>query len=167
MNTDKQLTTIGRAEKIFLPDFGMGPLPAKVDTGADISSIWATDISGTEEGLEFTPFGPSSPYFTNRRIVIPQKQYRVTRIANSFGEREMRYVVKLRVKIANRTIRATFSLANRRGKLYPILLGRRFLKGKFVVDVSLGDPLRQEEKLRRNKMRIELEDMGGKLEKQI
>jgi len=39
----------------------------------------------------------------------------------------------------NRVIRAEFSLANRGSMRFPVLLGRKLLRNKFVVDVSLKD----------------------------
>ena len=141
----KKLTTIGRAEKLDLLDFGITDVPAKIDTGADTSSIWATKVQEKEDGLYFVLFGPDSPHYTGvvQRFTAPD--YSMTRVANSFGQKELRYKVKLRVKVKGRAIRATFTLSDRSQKTYPILLGRRLLHGKFVVDVSGGAPLLEEE----------------------
>lgn len=154
-------TVIGRAEQIELVDFGNQVIIAKIDTGADISSIWASDVIEKNGKLSFVLFGEKSPYYTGKVIHLKTPDYRLTRIANSFGTKELRYVVQLRVRIHDRVINAVFSLADRSSKTYPILLGRRLLNRKFLVDVSKGQPLLAEEKSRRRKLHIELGQEEG------
>ncbi len=156
MAMKKPLTIIGRAEKIRFPDLGGMLVPAKVDTGADISTLWATGVHEVAEGLEFTPFGSGSDHYSAAPVVLPKGKYRLTRIANSFGVKEMRYVVKLRVEVKGRIIRASFSLSNRSTKTYPVLLGRRLLHGKFLVDVAAGSPLLDKENEGKEKLRLSL-----------
>jgi len=144
--TAKPLTPIGRAERVRLPQHGDMLIPAKVDTGADTSSIWASDVREHDGMLEFVLFGKGSQYYTGQTLTVPPSAYRVTTIANSFGHRELRFVVKLHVVLGGRLVRASFTLADRSSKVYPILIGRRLLKNKFVVDVAQGSPLIAEEK---------------------
>jgi hypothetical protein len=153
-----ELKTIGRAELIDVVDFGFANVPAKVDTGADSSSIWATDIREVADGLHFVLFGPGTPFYTGQ--VITTKTYTVTRVANSFGHKEYRYKVKLRVRIHGRLIRATFNLADRSSKAYPILLGRRLLNGKFLVDVAQGSSMYKATKLKSQVLLKELEQQA-------
>jgi len=144
-STKSQLAIIGRAEKVALPDYNLTDIPAKVDTGADSSSIWASAIAENKGKLSFELFAPGSVYYTGETIVLPKSAYTQTRVESSFGHRETRYKVKLSIKIKNRTIKASFTLSDRSGKTYPILIGRRLLSGKFLVDVKAGDPLLDEE----------------------
>lgn len=155
MKETKALTIIGRAEKVFFPMLSTY-LPAKVDTGADLSSIWATKIKEIDDELQFVLFDTQSKHYTGDIIKLPKSGYRLTRVANSFGHKELRYVVKLPIEVAGRKINATFTLADRSKKLYPILLGRRMLKGKFLVDVAKGDPLHYEEKRKYDNLQKEL-----------
>jgi hypothetical protein len=136
-------------------------IPAKIDTGADSSSIWASGVARHGETLQFVLFAPGSEYYTGQIISLYASDYRQTRVSSSFGHREVRYVVKLPVKILGRTIQATFTLADRSGRTYPVLLGRRLLKNKFLVDVTKGQPLLKEERKKRDALSIvlaELED---------
>jgi hypothetical protein len=110
------LSIIGRAERIDLPRHGIFGVPAKVDTGADSSSIWVTDITEKDGMLSFTFFGPGSKYYTGDKVTIPASQYTLTRISNSFGQKEVRYSVKLTIVLQGRMIRATVTLANRANK---------------------------------------------------
>ena len=154
-------TIIGRAEQIQLADYDNQLITAKVDTGADISSIWASNVMEEDGTLSFVLFGSDSPYFTGETVRLKHPQYRLTWIANSFGTREQRYVVKLRIRINGRTIKALFSLADRSSKTYPILLGRRLLNKKFLVDVSRGKALMDKEKAKRRKLHISLGQEEG------
>jgi ribosomal protein S6--L-glutamate ligase len=146
--TKKTFTTIGRAENVDFPMLGVFDVPAKVDTGAESSSLWASSVEETDDGLKFVLFAKSSKYFTGKHIIVPASSYSLTRVASSFGHSETRYKVRLQVIVHRRKIRATFTLSDRSQMVYPILLGRRLLQGKFLVDVSGGSPLKSEEEER-------------------
>ena len=50
-NNHKEKTIIGRAERVKFPACANAVLHARIDTGAKTSSIWATDVKETAEGL--------------------------------------------------------------------------------------------------------------------
>jgi len=145
----KNLTVIGRVEKVDLPQLSAINVPAKIDTGADVSSIWICKLKRIDDVINVTFFGPESEYYDGKNHEFLPKQYTVTRIANSFGHKEDRYKIKLKIKIKDRLIFGTFTLADRSAKLYPIIIGRSLLQNKFLVDVSKGAPLKSEEKARK------------------
>lgn len=149
----KTKDVIGRAEHVSLPELNVKFVPAKIDTGADLSSIWATAIREKDGVLSFKLFGPKSKFYSGKRIEIESPNYLLTRIASSFGHRELRYVVKLQVEVGGRVIKASFSLSDRSRKTYPVLIGRKLLNGKFLVDVTKGRPLLALE----NKKRVKLD----------
>lgn len=131
----KDLLKIGTIEHLSLPDDQIQDIPAKIDTGADGSSIWATDIKLKADGkLVFKFFGPASPYYKNQLVITTA--FRTITVRNSFGHEESRYKINLRVKVGTRTISCWFSLADRSRNNYPILLGKNFLKNRFIVDVA-------------------------------
>ena len=154
------LAIIGRAERIDLPKAGIFKVPAKTDTGADSSSIWASKIVETPSGLECVLFGPGSEFYTGQALHFDPDEYEQTRVANSFGEKEFRYKVRLTIRVRGRLVRGSFTLADRSAKTYPILLGRKLLAGKFVVDVKAGEPLLKEERQKRAQLKEDLKDMG-------
>lgn len=125
---------IGSTVSISIPGSGIFDLPAKVDTGADGSAIWASNIIENKGVLEFCLLGPESDKFTGK--IIKTSDYSTVKVKNSFGSSEKRYKVRLSVKVEGRRVRARFSLANRTLKSYPALIGRRLLKKRFIVDVS-------------------------------
>jgi hypothetical protein len=151
---DKKI--IGRAEKVNLPSLGLSKIPAKIDTGADASSIWCSRIKVTGDNLQCVFFGKESEFYTGDKLLFNMRDVELTRVANSFGHRELRYKIKLPVEIKGRKINATFTLTDRSTKLYPILIGRSLLKNKFLVDVSRGTPLHEEENERLKRLRKEM-----------
>lgn len=136
-------TTIGRVEKITFVDAGVNGLKAKVDTGAYRSSVWATDIQEQNGVLSFKLLGPKAEHYSDK--VVTTNEYKLVLVENSFGHKQQRYSVFLRVRIAGKHIRSNFTLANRAEKTYAVLIGRKMLKNRFLVDVSKGDPLDDEE----------------------
>ena len=137
----KNLKSIGTIELVSLPNDGVQDVPAKIDTGADSSALWASSITERDGTLSFTLFGKTSPFYTGN--VLTTSDYKVISVKNSFGHAELRYKVKLKLVLAGRTIQATVNLANRKYNRYPILVGRRTLQGKFVVNVA-KKPARKE-----------------------
>lgn len=134
----KSLPIIGNSVRIKVA--GIPKIPAKVDTGATISSIWASDIRLTPDNqLEFSLFAPESPLYTGERILVDN--FKVRKVRNSTGQETIRYMVGLSTVIKGRKIRVTYTLADRSRNDFPVLIGRHALKGKFLVDVSrLGVP---------------------------
>lgn len=156
-----QLTVIGRAERADLLDLGVNKVPVKIDTGADASSIWAHVVERRDDNLHVIFFDKKSAFYTGTEHVFALDEYVMTRVANSFGHHEIRYKVKLRIRIKRRIIKGTFTLSDRSKKLYPILIGRALLNRKFIVDVSKGNPLRIEEQERAYKLKADLEILKG------
>lgn len=161
MNTD--LTIIGRAEKADFPELNAKRVPVKIDTGADACSIWVESAEVRGGKLYVVFFGKESSLYSGKQHVFGSRQYSTTRIASSFGHRELRYKVKLKIAIKGRLINATFTLSDRSAKLYPVLIGRTLLRSKFLVDVSKGSPLRAAEKERAQRLEKELKLRGDTL----
>ncbi|MDB5165707.1 MAG: hypothetical protein JWM00_597 [Candidatus Saccharibacteria bacterium] len=152
------LTIIGRAERAILPELSTKRIPVKIDTGADACSIWAHMTEEKNGKLHVIFFGPDSKYYDGKEHVFNPRDYSLTRVANSFGHKELRYKVKLKITVKDRTIRGSFTLSDRSKKLYPILIGRSLLRNKFLVDVSKGNPLITEERKRAQRLKTELEN---------
>jgi len=60
-------------------------------------------------------------------------------IKSSNGTSRLSYVIKTEVEIFGKTYKTDFSLNDRSEMKYPILLGRKFLKKGFLVDVNSYD----------------------------
>lgn len=132
---NRTLPLVGSTEWISVGRYS--DVPAKVDTGAESSAIWATNIRVKPDGtLKFTLFGEKSPLYTGRVFTRTPGNYKVGIVRSSNGHEQIRFRVYFRVKIAGKTIRALFSLADRSHNNYPVLVGRRTVAGKFLVDTS-------------------------------
>jgi hypothetical protein len=87
--------------------------------------------------LEFVLLDEEHPEFTGMKFTFTEFTKR--EIKNSFGEAEMRYVIKTTIQLFNRKIRAEFSLSDREKLRFPVLLGRRILRNRFLIDVTKKD----------------------------
>lgn len=156
MAADKIVTIVGRVERVNLPSLGLKRVSAKIDTGADASSIWCSKLEFSDAGLKCVFFGKGSPFYNGKKIIFQSNEIDLTRVSSSFGHSELRYKVKIPMEIKGRTIKASFTLTDRSTKLYPILIGRSTLQGKFIVDVSKGTPLHEEEGGRQKRLKREM-----------
>jgi hypothetical protein len=147
---------IGRAERIDFPEQGVKGVPARIDTGAKTSAVWASQIRRVEDELQFVLFDIDSPFYTGD--VVHTKDFTQTVVASSNGAQQQRYVVKLLVRLGGKKVRATFTLANRSQQVYPVLIGRKSLSGKFVVNVKQGKPLSTGERKRSEELKSHLEE---------
>lgn len=133
--TDFHKVVVGRSEVLSFVEFSPNSIPAKVDTGAYRSAVHATNIKEKEGVLSFTLLG-NHPVCEAMEFRVETTDFSKVMVANSFGHEEERYEVQLRVKIGPKVFPARFTLANRSKKIYPILIGRKILNGRFIVDTS-------------------------------
>jgi hypothetical protein len=131
-----QKQIIGATEVIEIVDANLS-FKARVDTGAKTCSIHAEGINvdSSEENPEGKPI--------SFRIVNKHGQSRQinTRVASAVivktaEGKEQRYTVPLTVKWHDSEKTILFTLNDRLTMAYPILLGRNWLRGSFLVDVE-------------------------------
>lgn len=134
MPASEKPQVIGAKTLVDFPDQQLSAVPAKVDTGADSSAIWATSIEEKDGVIKFVLFDVGAPWYNGK--TISASNYSVRSIKNSFGDSEYRYKISLPVVLNGRKFNARFTLSDRRNNRYPILIGRQTLKNRFVVDVS-------------------------------
>jgi hypothetical protein len=125
------LRMIGREVRVRLAS-GFA-LDAKVDTGADSSSIDARNIEpferDDEDWVRFEVMSNDGQNATLERRVVET----VTIISSS--GREERYVVELDVCVGDLMLPTEVNLANREGLDFRMLIGRGFLvRGHFLVN---------------------------------
>lgn len=132
-NNNSSLEIIGSTEYVNVAS--IEKVPAKIDTGADSSSIWASNINMKQDGtLTFSLFNEKSPFYTGE--ILETTNYMVRAVRSSHGDEQIRYRVELPLTIGDQSFTTTFTLANRSRNNFPILIGRRTLDGRFLVDVS-------------------------------
>ena len=125
--------TIGRVDKVSFPGLNLCNINIKVDTGAYTSSIHSHDVMEVEvngeKHLEFKLLDPSLLDYNN--VVFRAKSYTEKIVKSSFGNVEHRYIIKTNILIFE------LSLSDRSDMNFPILLGRKFLNKRFLVNTSL------------------------------
>ena len=134
-----KMLTIGRREEVNFPDLGLFDINAKIDTGAYTSSLHCYDIREKSGELHFRLVEPSQTEFEVPDQVFTD--YSETNVKNSFGEIEKRFVIFTKVEIGGKSLKSYFSLTNRGTMKFPVLIGRRLLNKRFIVDVSLANNL--------------------------
>jgi len=133
---------IGRWVYIDLPDVDLENVKAKVDTGAYRSSLHCDFVEEYSDNgdtyLSIVTTDLSGKPMTDHASSV--KLIKKILVKSSNGLKQERPVVMLPVRLAGNLYEVEFTLTNRQDMKFPILLGRKFLRDKFVVDVSLDDP---------------------------
>lgn len=139
MNKTKQITMpmLGRSEVIHFIDVAIHDVPAKIDTGAYRSAIHASNIRLSPDGkqLSFDLLG-GHPVFGKYSKTIQTDTFKQVEVENSFGHRETRYEVDFEITMGDTTCVTGFTLADRKNKAFPVLIGRTLLNKRFIVDTS-------------------------------
>lgn len=129
-----KLTTIGRIEHIALPGLGVARVGAKIDTGAYRSALHYQRLKvRTVDGVKYLTVVFQMGGRRKTRIF---RIFKRVSVKSSNGETSRRYLISTRVCLGPHTVRAQFTLFDRSDMKYQVLLGRKFLRGRFVVDVS-------------------------------
>lgn len=107
------------------------PLLAKLDTGADRTSIDAQALQPFDRDgkvwLRFRVGGPAGP-------LLERAQQGGVRVRQESGVSLERPIVRMVLRVDGQTVPVEASLADRSSFDYPLLLGRDVLRGRFLVD---------------------------------
>lgn len=149
---------IGRADKVDLPDFGAFDIEAKIDTGAYTSAIHCSKIKEKKKDgkrqISFRILDSHIAVVEHRRYVTTR--FKKKKVRSSSGHVEKRYFIEAYVILFGKRILAEFSLSDRETMRFPVLLGRKLLKNRFLVDVSLTDVSYQQKQQRAATRRSQL-----------
>jgi len=133
--TTKEIPIYGYIENIYI-DNGRLKLKAKLDSGAKTSSLNALEVVEFErDGKEWIKFYMKNP--ENKEKVAFEKQIiRHTKIKQQGTENQKRPVVMMEIQLGNTRVEREFSLVSRDKFIYQVLLGRNFINGIALIDVS-------------------------------
>jgi hypothetical protein len=155
----KYPVVIGRFEHIDVVG-KLENIPAKIDTGAYRSSIHASDIQVVKkqykEILRFTLLG--HPVFRRKRT-LETRTFRKLKIKSSNGHVSERYEIMLKVRLGYKVFTTPFTLASRDENVFPVLVGRKAMNKRFLVDPDRAGMSRIELKLAAVKVHVDEEDM--------
>ncbi len=131
--SDKKI--VGKKELISIVDLDLYNLDAKVDTGADSNALHCDHIYiDDDDFVHFTLLDEVHEAYHGRKMKMPL--YKVKNVRSSNGELQTRPSIKVSVEFFGKKYKTVISLTNRADMKYPMLIGRKFLSGKFLVDVS-------------------------------
>lgn len=130
--------TIGRSDKADFPELSLFDIDLKVDSGAYTSSIHCTDIQeitlNDASHIQFTLLDPTHPLFNN--IIFKTKKYTSKAVKSSNGITEIRFLIATEINIFGQLFSIELTLTERNEMKFPILLGRKFLNKKFIIDTT-------------------------------
>lgn len=119
-----------------MPDLGVTEIKAKVDTGADNSSLHAFNLERFEEnGVDMVRFEihprqrKKKPSIFCVAAVASERK-----VKNSGGRSELRPVIRTRLVVAGEELDALVNLTTRDEMTFRMLLGRRTVRKQFIVD---------------------------------
>ena len=132
---------IGYIDHLGLPEFGINRIPCKIDTGAYTSTLHCSNVRLLEEDdIQYLCFSLYDPKFGIRtRKEFRFAEFMERKVRSSNGQVESRYAIQTRVVLFQKRYKVEFTLSYRENMRFPILLGRRFLRNRFIVDVTKKD----------------------------
>ncbi len=126
---------IGRTDKVDFPLLALHGIDVKIDTGAYTSSIHCSDIKEIEQVLHCHFLDATHPEYNGKKFTF--KNYDIIAVKSSNGQIEVRYAIKTKIKVFSKIHPVTLTLSTRDDMRFPVLIGRKFLSGKFLVDPQL------------------------------
>lgn len=136
-----KMIEIGRREKADFPSLGLEDIDVKIDTGAYTSSIHCVDMKEIDRKLYCKFLDESHPAYNHKELVF--EEYRLAEVKSSNGISEIRYQIVIPILFGKNLYDIELTLSDRAEMKYPVLIGRKFLHGKFIVDVSKINKLKK------------------------
>ena len=126
-----RLIPIGWREWIIFPEYSGFAIKAKIDTGARTSALHATHIKEFQrDNQKWVKF---RIHQSTESLGIESPVLGYKEITNSFGNKEVRPVIKLKIKLGRRLWKTDMTLARRNKLAHPMLIGRKSLKKQHTV----------------------------------
>jgi len=128
--------TIGWREWVSLPELGVVEIKAKVDTGADSSSLHAFNLERFDDNA--TPMVRFEIHPRQRKrkpsIDCVAEVVGERMVKNPGGRSELRPVIRTTLIVAGEEFEALVNLTTRDEMTFRMLLGRRAVRKNFVID---------------------------------
>jgi len=135
-----EVITLGWRERLALPDLGIQSLKAKLDTGARSSALHVEELETFERDgatwLRFVVRTGRGHHRVGRQCEAPAHDRRV--VTDTGGRRTERWFIRTSLVLAGRSFSVDVNLTDRTHMLFPMLLGRTALHGRFAVDPALS-----------------------------
>ncbi len=128
---------IGRFDKADFPALQLNDIAIKIDTGAYTSSIHCDNIIEKDDAIHCTFLDDEHPLYNGMEFVF--EDYDIVFVRSSNGIIQKRYQVQSNIKLFGKVFKISLSLSSRQEMRFPVLIGRKFLTKKFIVDTELID----------------------------
>ncbi|MGO2103101.1 MAG: ATP-dependent zinc protease family protein [Psychroflexus halocasei] len=128
---------IGRKDIANFPELGLSQVAIKIDTGAYTSSIHCDDFKEINGQLHCRFIDSKNKKINYQSLVI--NNYKKIKVKSSNGSVEERYQIKSKIELFHKTYQISLSLTDRSTMKNPVLIGRKFLNKKFIVDTDLNN----------------------------
>ncbi len=124
----------GWREYVHLPELGIGPLRAKLDTGARSAALHAENITvyikNKQPRIRFdVPAETGSRRVKRCDLALADAR----RVKNPGGVSELRHVVETQIRLGGNVWVSHITLTDRTDMGVPMLLGRTTIKNRFVI----------------------------------
>lgn len=136
-----RLEMIGRHVRVNIPNFGLDSILAKVDTGAYQSALNASDISIEKvDGSQILHFTVAHQLADGKNVAKKQSvnEFDIVQVTNTSGIPQQRYRIRVPIEIHGKTFKTPVTLVDRSEMKSPLLLGRRLLRGRFLINPELS-----------------------------
>lgn len=132
--------TVGWRERLALPQLGIGMLRAKLDTGARSSSLHVDSIETFQrDGDLWLRFALSGRHRLARPVMqCEARALDRRRVTDTGGHSTVRWFIRTDIALGGQRFSVDINLTDRRHMLFPMLLGRSALLGRFAVDPALS-----------------------------
>jgi hypothetical protein len=130
---------LGWRERVALPQLGIGMLKAKLDTGARSSSLHVDALETfPRAGVTWLRFRLHLARRQPQAVCCEAPALDRRAVTDTGGRRTERWFIRSEVRLAGQSFCVDINLTDRRHMLFPLLLGRSALVGRFVVDPALS-----------------------------
>ena len=132
------LSVIGRIDKASFHLLELKDIDIKIDTGAYTSSIHCRDVRPVDadgrKAIRCNFLDPEHASYHGKEFTF--FEFTTKKVKSSNGQIEVRYKIRTEIEIFHHTFPIDLTLSERGSMRFPVLIGRKFLKNRFVVDAS-------------------------------
>jgi hypothetical protein len=134
-----ECVNLGWREWLGLPVLGIPSIKAKLDTGARTTALHVESLETFEvDGQLHVRFAVRTRRRGGRIVDCSALVSDRRPVTDSGGHRDERWFIRTDILLAGHCFSAEMNLTDRRAMLFPLLLGRSALEGRFRVDPALS-----------------------------
>ena len=134
-----EVIILGWRERLALPQFGIATLKAKLDTGARSSALHVDELETfVRNGDTWLRFMVGLGRRSVRHVLCEARAHDRRVVVDTGGGRSERWFIQTEVMLAGERFVVDMNLTDRRHMLFPMLLGRTALTGRFCVNPALS-----------------------------